>query len=103
MGLAPQDLNISFSMTRPETIVWQRTSEIKSLMRLTAENIIGIGQKLTEVKEELEHGTFQSWLRTEFEWSEQQPVNLCRCIAGRKPLKTKISCFLNWLHLHCIY
>lgn len=56
---------------RTRAIVWQRTSEIKSLMRLTAENIISIGRKLIEVKEQLEHGSFQSWLQSEFEWSEQ--------------------------------
>ena len=52
-------------------VVLQYTLEIKDLMRLTAENIISIGQKLTEVKETLGHGSFQSWLRSEFEWSEQ--------------------------------
>lgn len=72
MGLIPEE---SFKYThlddRTRTIIWQRTSEIKELMRLTAENIISIGQKLTEVKEQLGHGSFQNWLRTEFEWSEQ--------------------------------
>ena len=52
-------------------VIWQYTSEIKDLMRLTAENIISIGQKLTLVKSQLGHGSFQKWLRTEFEWSEQ--------------------------------
>ena len=56
---------------KTRAIVGQRTIEIKNLMRLTAENIINIGQKLIEVKEQLEYGTFQSWLRTEIEWSEQ--------------------------------
>ena len=50
---------------KTRTVVRQRTLEIKNLMRLTAENIISIGRKLTEVKEQLEHGTFQSWLRTD--------------------------------------
>ena len=53
------------------TIIWQYTAEIKDLMRLTAENIINIGKKLTQVKSRLGHGSFQQWLRTEFEWSEQ--------------------------------
>ena len=52
-------------------IIWQYTSEIKDLMRLTAENIISIGQKLTQVKLQLGHGSFQQWLKSEFEWSEQ--------------------------------
>ena len=53
------------------TIIWQYTAEIKDLMRLTAENIISIGRKLTQVKLQLGYGSFQKWLRTEFEWSEQ--------------------------------
>ena len=72
MGFVSED-NFDYlhldSQTR--TIIRQRTSEIKDLMRLTAENIINIGQKLTEVKEQLGHGSFQNWLRSEFEWSEQ--------------------------------
>lgn len=72
MELIPED-NFEYLHLDNETrtIVRQRTSEIKDLMRLTAENIIYIGQKLTEVKEQLGHGSFQSWLRSEFEWSEQ--------------------------------
>lgn len=34
-------------------VVQQRTSEIKTLMRRTAQDIVYIGQKLIEVKEEL--------------------------------------------------
>ena len=72
MALVPGD---SFEYTllddKTKTIIWRRTSEIKELMRLTSENIISIGQKLTEVKQHLGHGNFQSWLRAEFEWSEQ--------------------------------
>jgi len=50
--------------------VQQRTSEIKSLMRRTASDIIDIGQKLIEVKDYLGHGNFLNWLETEFNWSE---------------------------------
>lgn len=56
------------SMTR--IVVQQRTDEIKSLLRRTAQDIINIGQKLVEVKQELGHGHFLAWLRTEFDWSE---------------------------------
>lgn len=52
-------------------IVRRRAIEIKNLMRLTTENIIHIGKKLTEVKMTLGHSSFQNWLRGEFEWSEQ--------------------------------
>lgn len=52
------------------TVVEQRTIEIKSLLRRTAQDIIDIGLKLSEVKQELGHGYFLAWLRTEFDWSE---------------------------------
>ena len=74
---------------RTQTIVWQRTSEIKELMRLTAENIISIGQKLTEVKEKLGHGSFQNWLRSEFEWSEQTARQFMQVYRWSKTIKNK--------------
>ncbi|MCP6760174.1 MAG: DUF3102 domain-containing protein [Fischerella sp. CENA71] len=46
-----------------------KTSELKSLMRRNAQNIIDIGQKLTEVKQQLGHGNFRAWLKAEFDWS----------------------------------
>lgn len=49
-------------------IVEQHTYEIKSLMRRTASDIIYIGQKLKEVKEQLGHGYFRRWLKVEFDW-----------------------------------
>lgn len=51
-------------------VVQQRTSEIKSLLRRTAQDIIDVGLKLSEVKQELGHGNFLAWLRREFDWSE---------------------------------
>jgi hypothetical protein len=50
-------------------IVRGKTSELKSLMRRSAQDIIDIGQKLLEVKEQLGHGNFRDWLKAEFEWS----------------------------------
>lgn len=89
MGLVPESFEYKLLNDKTRTIVWQRTSEIKSLMRLTAENIISIGQKLTEVKEQLEHGTFQSWLRTEFEWSEQTARQFMQVYRWSRTLENK--------------
>lgn len=89
MGLVPGSFEYKLLSDKTRTIVWQRTSEIKSLMRLTAENIISIGQKLTEVKEQLEHGTFQSWLRTEFEWSEQTARQFMQVYRWSRTLENK--------------
>ena len=47
----------------------QKTAEIKGLIRQTAQEIVEVGQKLTEVKQQLKHGQFRSWLKSEFNWS----------------------------------
>ena len=52
-------------------VVQQRTSEIKTLMRRAAQDIIDIGQKLIEVKATLGYGRFGPWLEAEFEWNER--------------------------------
>lgn len=53
-----------------------RTSEIKTLVKRSAQDIIEIGQKLTEVKARLGHGNFGAWLEAEFEWSESAAQKL---------------------------
>ena len=50
-------------------VVLERTREIKNLLRRTAQDIIEIGQKLIEVKQQLGHGNFRSWLQAEFDLS----------------------------------
>jgi phage N-6-adenine-methyltransferase len=52
-------------------VVQQRTSEIRTLMQRTAQDLVEIGQKLIEVKARLGHGLFGAWLQAEFEWSER--------------------------------
>jgi diguanylate cyclase (GGDEF)-like protein len=47
----------------------QNVSEIKQLIRRTAQDIINIGKKLREIKQDLGHGRFRDWLRSEFSWS----------------------------------
>ncbi|ARV58976.1 hypothetical protein BZZ01_10300 [Nostocales cyanobacterium HT-58-2] len=49
--------------------VQQYTSEIKALMRRSAQDVIELGQKLIEVKQHLGHGNFRKWLKSEFNWS----------------------------------
>lgn len=55
-------------------VVQQRTSEIKALMKRTAQDIIEIGEKLAEVRDKLTHnkqGGFEAWLQAEFDWTRQ--------------------------------
>lgn len=67
----PEAQSFDYDALDSETriIVQQRTSEIKSLIRHTAQGIIDIGQKLIEVKQQLGHGNFMKWLKSEFNWS----------------------------------
>jgi hypothetical protein len=46
-----------------------RTESILARIKRTAEDVIAIGQDLLAVKEELEHGQFQDWLKAEFDMS----------------------------------
>ncbi len=52
-------------------VVQQKTSEIRTLMRRTAQDILDIGERLTEVKARLGHGRFGGWLQAEFAWEER--------------------------------
>lgn len=67
-----QAIEFSYDMLDDATriVVQQRTTEIKALLRRTAQDIIDVGLKLSEVKQELGHGNFLAWLRREFDWSE---------------------------------
>ncbi len=69
--LEPKTLDFDYASLEPATriVVQQRTSEIKTLIQRTAQDIFDIGQKLVEVKASLGHGHFRSWLKAEFEWS----------------------------------
>ncbi|MBV9390053.1 MAG: DUF3102 domain-containing protein [Chroococcidiopsidaceae cyanobacterium CP_BM_ER_R8_30] len=49
--------------------VQQQTTEFKSLVGQTAQNIIDVGEKLTNIKSKLGHGNFRKWLKSEFGWS----------------------------------
>ncbi|WP_009630170.1 DUF3102 domain-containing protein [Synechocystis sp. PCC 7509] len=63
------DFNYTVLESETRIVVQQHTYEIKSLMRRTANDIIRIGQKLKEVKAQLGHGHFRTWLNAEFDWS----------------------------------
>jgi len=66
----PEAQSFDYDALDSETriVVQQRTIEIKSLIRQTAQGIVDIGEKLIEVKQQLGHGKFRNWLEVEFEW-----------------------------------
>lgn len=67
-----EELGFDYTTLSPKTriLVQQHANGIKSLMRRTAQDVINIGQKLLEVKEQLGHGHFEAWLRAEFNWGQ---------------------------------
>ncbi|MUG96556.1 DUF3102 domain-containing protein [Scytonema sp. UIC 10036] len=69
--LLTQEKDFDYAVLSPQVriLVQSKTSELKSLMRRSAQDLIDIGQKLTEVKEQLGHGNFGVWLKAEFDWS----------------------------------
>jgi hypothetical protein len=52
-----------------------KAESIRTRMRRAAEDIIAIGQDLIEVKKELDHGQFLSWINKEFGMSDQSARN----------------------------
>ena len=60
---------------RQRTIVQNCTGEIKERLRRTAQDVWEIGQKLVEVRSQLEHGQFEVWLSAEFGWSRRTAYN----------------------------
>lgn len=66
-----QTIDFNYSTLDVETsrFIHQQTVEIKALLKKTAQSIIEIGQRLTEVKQKIGHGKFGSWLKSEFNWS----------------------------------
>lgn len=59
-------------------VVQQKTDEIKTLIKRTAQDVFDIGQKLSEIKARLGHGHFGNWLKAEFEWSDRTAQNFIR-------------------------
>ena len=57
------------------TIVQQCTGAIKERLRRTAQDAWEVGQKLVEVRSQLEYGQFEIWLSAEFGWSRRTAYN----------------------------
>jgi hypothetical protein len=58
-----------------QILIQQRTSEIKERLRNVTQAIWEIGQKLVDVRNCLNYGQFNSWLKTEFQWSRSTAYN----------------------------
>ncbi|NEQ98548.1 MAG: DUF3102 domain-containing protein [Cyanothece sp. SIO2G6] len=56
-------------------MVRQYTGEIQDRLRRTAQDIWEIGQRLANVRDYLQHGQFDAWLKAEFGWSRRTAYN----------------------------
>lgn len=74
-AITPAAVNVEvvvfdYESVEPEyrTMIESRTQTIKERIRKTAQDIVEIGEMLTDVKECLPHGQFTLWLQIEFGW-----------------------------------
>ncbi|MDB9371995.1 DUF3102 domain-containing protein [Nodularia sphaerocarpa] len=69
--------SFDYGILTPEqrSLVEQRTSEIREQLRKTAQDIWEIGESLAEVRAQLKHGQFETWLKAEFGWSRRTAYN----------------------------
>lgn len=59
-------------------LVKQCTGEIRERLQRSAQDIWEIGQRLFDVRAQLKHGQFDSWLKTEFGWSRRTAYNFIK-------------------------
>ena len=64
--------------SKQRSIIEQRTEEIKERLKRSAQDIWEIGQKIFEVRSQLEYGNFDSWLKAEFGWSRRTAYNFIK-------------------------
>ena len=66
-----------YEMLTPEQrmLVQQRTGEIRERLQRSAQDVWEIGQRLAEVRNQIKHGHFDSWLKAEFGWSRRTAYN----------------------------
>ncbi|MBW4689761.1 MAG: DUF3102 domain-containing protein [Komarekiella atlantica HA4396-MV6] len=79
-----QGFDYSILTSKVQILVQSKTSELKNLIHRSAQDIIDIGQNLTEVKEQLGHGNFRAWLKAEFDWSVRTATRFMQVAAQFK-------------------
>ena len=79
MMTAPAPLFDYQSLASDVAVRVQRAAEdIRGRHRSVMESIIATGKALLSVKDDLEHGQFTGWLKSEFGWSESTARNYMR-------------------------
>jgi hypothetical protein len=61
--------------SKPRSLIQQKTEEIKKRLKRSAQDIWEIGQQLVEVRNQLNRGQFDTWIKAEFGWSRRTAYN----------------------------
>ncbi|MDJ0599952.1 MAG: diguanylate cyclase [Crocosphaera sp.] len=63
--------NFNYQQLNPEVRdeIQELTVDIKNRLRHCAQDIYVIGNNLCQIKQQLKHGQFRTWLKAEFDWS----------------------------------
>jgi hypothetical protein len=61
--------------SKPRILIQQKTEEIKKRLKRSAQDIWEIGQQLVEVRNQLNRGQFDTWIKAEFNWSRRTAYN----------------------------
>jgi hypothetical protein len=52
-------------------VLAEKATAIHGLIKRTRESIVEIGQHLFEAHDQVDHGEWRAWIKTEFDWSDQ--------------------------------
>ena len=69
------NFNYQTLSSKQRNIIQRCTGEIKERLRRTAKDVWEIGENLVEVRSQLKHGQFETWLSAEFGWSRRTAYN----------------------------
>ncbi len=69
------NFNYQTLSSKQRNIIQRCTGEIKERLRRTAKDVWEIGKNLVEVRSQLKHGQFETWLSAEFGWSRRTAYN----------------------------
>lgn len=61
--------------TEQQSVIRQKTDEIRERLKRSAQDIWEVGQRLATVRSHLKYGQFEAWLKTEFGWSRRTAYN----------------------------
>ena len=87
--MSAPEITTSNTLTKPE--LTEIAERIRMRIRRTAEDIIAIGQDLTQVKGQLGHGKFLEWINSDLDMSERLAQNFMAVATWAEDKSAKIA------------